>query len=118
LNNLDFNPVEFDGVKIQAGLNSFTLTPKQWIAKTNVTGLFAKADRYGGTPGHKDIAFEFASWISIVFKLYLIKECQRLKDKSDADIRDARDWEALRRRKNYHCPRNGLQRLSDLKFPS
>jgi KilA-N domain len=78
LNNPDFNPVEFDGFKKQAGLNSFTLTPKQWIAKTNAIGLISKAGRYGGTYGHKDIAFDFASWISDEFKLYLIKECQRL----------------------------------------
>jgi hypothetical protein len=80
LNNPDFKPVEFDGFKKQAGLNSFTLTPKQWIEKTNAIGLISKAGRYGGTYGHKDIAFEFASWISVEFKLYLIKEFQRLKD--------------------------------------
>jgi len=74
LNNPDFKPVEFDGFKKQAGLNSFTLTPKQWIEKTNAIGLISKAGRYGGTYAHKDIAFEFASWISIKFKLYLIKE--------------------------------------------
>jgi hypothetical protein len=80
LNNPDFKPVEFDGFRKQAGLNSFTLTPKQWIEKTNAIGLISKAGRYGGTYGHKDIAFEFASWISVEFKLYLIKEFQRLKD--------------------------------------
>ena len=80
LNNADFNPVEFDGFKKEAGLNSFTLTPKQWIEKTNAIGLFSKAGRYGGTYAQKDIAFEFASWISVEFKLYLIKEFQRLKE--------------------------------------
>ena len=80
LHNPDFNPVEFDGIKMLAGLNSFTLTPKQWIERTNATGLISKAGRYGGTYAHKDIAFEFASWISVEFKLYLIKEFQRLKD--------------------------------------
>jgi len=80
LNNPDFNPVEFDGIKMQAGLNSFTLTPKQWIQKTNAVGLISKAGRYGGTYAHKDIAFEFASWVSVEFKLYLIKEFQRLKE--------------------------------------
>jgi hypothetical protein len=80
LNNPDFNPVEFDGIKMQAGLNSFTLTPKQWIEKTGAVGLVSQAGRYGGTYAHKDIAFEFASWISVEFKLYLIKEFQRLKD--------------------------------------
>jgi len=61
LNNPGFNPVEFDGIKNQAGLNSFTLTPKQWIEKTDATGIISKAGRYGGTFAHKDIAFEFAS---------------------------------------------------------
>ena len=80
LHNPDFKPVEFDGFRKQAGLNSFTLTPKQWIEKTNAVGLISKRGRYGGTYAHKDIAFEFASWISVEFKLYLIKEFQRLKD--------------------------------------
>ncbi|MFC1497348.1 KilA-N domain-containing protein [Verrucomicrobiota bacterium] len=79
LNNSGFNPVEFDGIRIQSGLNSFTLTPKQWIEKTGAIGILSKAGRYGGTYAHKDIAFEFASWISVEFKLYLIKEFQRLK---------------------------------------
>ena len=80
LNNPDFKPVEFDGFRKQAGLNSFTLTPKQWIENTGAIGIISKAGRYGGTYAHKDIAFEFASWISVEFKLYLIKEFQRLKD--------------------------------------
>ncbi len=80
LNNPAFKPVEFDGFRKQAGLNSFTLTPKQWIEQTAAIGLVSKAGRYGGTFAQKDIAFEFASWISVEFKLYLIKEFQRLKD--------------------------------------
>lgn len=80
LNNPTFNPVEFDGIRIQTGLNSFTLTPKQWVEKTGALGLTSQAGRYGGTYAHKDIAFEFASWVSVEFKLYLIKEFQRLKD--------------------------------------
>jgi hypothetical protein len=80
LNNPDFNPVEFDGIRIQTGLNSFTLTPKQWIERTRAIGITSQAGRYGGTYAHKDIAFEFASWVSVEFKLYLIKEFQRLKD--------------------------------------
>ncbi len=80
LNNPDFKPVEFDGFRKVAGLNSFTITPKQWIEKTSAKGIISKAGRYGGTYAHKDIAFEFASWISVEFKLYLIKEFQRLKD--------------------------------------
>lgn len=80
LNNPSFNPVEFDGIRMQTGLNSFVLTPKQWIQKTGAVGLTSSAGRYGGTFAHKDIAFEFASWVSVEFKLYLIKEFQRLKD--------------------------------------
>lgn len=80
LNNPAFNPVEFDGIRIQTGLNSFTLTPKQWIEKTRAIGIVSQTGRYGGTYAHKDIAFEFASWVSVEFKLYLIKEFQRLKD--------------------------------------
>jgi len=67
LNNPDFNPIEFDGIKKQAGLNSFVLTAKQWIEKTKAIGLVSKTGRYGGTFAHKDIAFEFASWISVEF---------------------------------------------------
>lgn len=80
LHNPDFNPIEFDGFRKQAGLNSFVLSAKQWIEKTGAIGLVSKAGRYGGTYAHKDIAFEFASWISVEFKLYLIKEFQRLKE--------------------------------------
>jgi len=86
LNNPNFKPVEFDGFRKQAGLNSFTLTPSQWIEKTNAIGIISKAGRYGGTYAHKDIAFEFASWISVEFKLYLIKEFQRLKDQEKKQL--------------------------------
>jgi hypothetical protein len=78
--NPNFNSPEFEGIKNQAGLNRFVLSVKQWVGKTNSKGIIAKAGRYGGTYAHKDIAFEFASWISPQFKLYLIKEFQRLKD--------------------------------------
>ncbi len=86
LNNPDFKPVEFDGFRKEAGLNSFTLTPKQWIEKTNAIGIISKAGRYGGTYAHKDLAFEFASWISVEFKLYLIKEFQRLKEEEQKQL--------------------------------
>ncbi len=81
LDNPDFNPVEFDGIRMQAGLNSFTLTPKRWIETTGAIGLNSRAGRYGGTYAHKDIAFEFASWVSVEFKFYLIKEFQRLNQR-------------------------------------
>ena len=80
LNNPGFNPIEFDGIRKQAGLNSFILTAKRWIEATGAIGLISRTGRYGGTYAHKDIAFEFASWVSVEFKLYLIKEFQRLKD--------------------------------------
>ena len=80
LNNPDFKPVEFDGFRKEAGLNSFTMSPTKWINGTNAIGLIVKSGRYGGTYAHKDIAFEFASWVSVEFKLYLIKEFQRLKE--------------------------------------
>lgn len=77
--NEDFNSHEFEGIKNQAGTNRFLLSVKQWIENTNAKGIVAKAGRYGGTYAHKDIAFEFASWVSPKFKLYLIKEFDRLK---------------------------------------
>jgi len=80
LHNVNFKPLEFEGFRKQAGLNSFVLTPKKWIETTNAIGIISKSGRYGGTFAHKDIAFEFASWISIEFKLYIIKEFQRLKE--------------------------------------
>lgn len=80
LNNPDFNPIEFDGIRRQAGLNSFVLTAKRWTETTGAIGIRSRAGRYGGTYAHKDIAFEFASWVSVEFKLYLIKEFQRLKE--------------------------------------
>ena len=94
LNNPDFKPVEFDGFKKQAGLNSFTMTAKKWIEATNAIGIISKSGRYGGTYAHKDIAFEFASWISIEFKLYIIKEFQRLKE--DENKTKNLDWNLQR----------------------
>ncbi|NHR04477.1 KilA-N domain-containing protein [Chromobacterium haemolyticum] len=80
INNPAFNPIEFERFKSQAGLNSFSLSPKKWIDATGAIGLYAKAGRGGGTYAHRDVAFEFGSWLSPEFKLYLIKEFQRLKD--------------------------------------
>lgn len=79
IHNPNFKSIEFDAFKNEAGSNSFTLTPKRWIEATNAKGIISKAGRYGGTYAHNDIAFEFASWISAEFKLYLLKEFQRLK---------------------------------------
>lgn len=80
LNNQSFNSVEFDGIRMEAGTNRFRMSAKQWVLKTGGIGLIAKTGRYGGTFAHRDIAFEFGSWLSPEFKLYLIKEFQRLKE--------------------------------------
>lgn len=92
--NSDFKVVEFDHFKAEAGLHTFVLSASEWIEKTNAIGLFVKKGRYGGTFAHKDIAFEFASAISPVFKLYLIKEFQRLKEQEN-DIKKI-EWDAKR----------------------
>jgi len=86
LYNPGFKPLEFEGFRKQAGLNSFVMTPKRWIESTNAIGIVSKAGRYGGTFAHKDIALEFASWISIEFKLYVLKEFQRLKDEENSRL--------------------------------
>jgi len=80
VHNPDFNYGEYATIRNQAGLNSYKISVKEWVAKTNAIGLVAKAGRYGGTYAHKDIAFEFGMWVSAEFKIYLIKEFQRLKD--------------------------------------
>jgi len=80
LNNPGFKLVEFDQFRFEAGENAFVLSPKKWIETTGAVGLISKAGRYGGTFAHRDIAFEFASWVSVEFKLYLIKEFQRLQE--------------------------------------
>ena len=80
IHNPGFNSLEFDGIKAEAGRNSFYLSAKKWIELTGAQGLVASAGRYGGTYAHKDIAFEFGSWLSPEFKLYLIKEFDRLKE--------------------------------------
>ena len=107
LNNPDFNPIEFEGFRNKAGLNSFVLTSKQWTEKTRAIGLLSRAGRYGGTFAHKDIAFEFASWISVEFKLYLIKEFQRLQEQEHHAI----DWNVKRSltKINYHIHTDAIK---------
>ena len=90
--NPDFNSPEFEGIKNAAGLNRFILSVKQWVEKTNSRGIIAKAGRYGGTYAHKDIAFEFATWVSPQFKLYLIQEFERMKDEEQKQL----GWTAKR----------------------
>jgi hypothetical protein len=92
LYNPVFNSPEFEGIKNQAGLNRFIISVKQWVEKTGSKGILAKAGRYGGTYAHKDIAFEFASWVSPKFKLYLLKEFQRLKEEEQKQL----GWSAKR----------------------
>ena len=86
MHNPDFNVTEFRNIKNEAGSNGFILSSKNWINSTNAIGIISKAGRYGGTYAHKDIAFEFASWISAEFKLFLIKEFQRLKDEEQKQL--------------------------------
>lgn len=94
IHNPNFKPIEFDRFKAESGDNAFTLTPQQWIKATDAIGIVSKSGRYGGTYAHTDIAFEFASWISPEFKLYIIKDYQRLK-KDEAD-RLAIGWDVKR----------------------
>ena len=86
IHNPDFNYGEFATIKSQAGLNSYKISVKEWVQKTRAIGLTAKAGRYGGTYAHKDIAFEFGMWISAEFKIYLVKEFQRLKDQEQQQL--------------------------------
>ena len=90
LNNTNFNSVEFDRIKSEAGYNSFTLSPKKWISLTNVIGIISKSGRYGGAFAYSDIAFEFASWISAEFKMYVIQDYKRLK--SDENSKLSLNW--------------------------
>ena len=90
LHNPDFKPVEFDGFRKEAGLHAFTMSPSKWIESVNAIGITTKAGRYGGTYAHSDIALEFASWISAEFKLYIVKDYQRIKH--DENSRLSLNW--------------------------
>ena len=107
LYNPDFKPLEFEGFKKEAGLNAFTLSPQKWIGATNAIGLLSKSGRYGGTYAHKDIAFKFASWISVEFELYVVKEFQRLKEEEQKQI----GWSAKRElsKINYHIHSDAIK---------
>ena len=109
INNPNFNYPEFEGIKSEAGRNSYYLSAKKWIQLTNSTGLIAKAGRGGGTYAHKDIAFEFGSWLSPEFKLYLIKEFQRLKE--DENRRLSLNWNLNRTlsKLNYRLHTNAIK---------
>lgn len=110
INNPNFKPIEFDVFKNQAGANSFSLTPKRWIESVNAIGLINKAGRYGGgTFAHKDIAFEFASWISAEFKLYLIKEFQRLKQEENKKLQLGWDVKRQLTKINYRIHTDAIK---------
>jgi hypothetical protein len=109
MNNIDFKPLEFERFKNEAGYNYFVLSPQKWIEKTNAIGIISKSGRYGGTFAHKDIAFEFASWISPEFKLYLITEFQRLKAEESSNKQ--LDWSLQRTlaKINYRIHTDAIQ---------
>ena len=109
LHNLDFKPVEFDGFRSEAGLHAFTMSPTKWIESVNAIGIVTKAGRYGGTYAHSDIALEFASWISAEFKLYIMKDYQRLK--KDENSRLSLNWNLNREiaKLNYRIHTNAIK---------
>lgn len=109
INNPNFKGVEFDSFRREAGSNSFVLSPQKWVAQTNATGIRSKSGNQGGTFAHKDIAFEFASWLSPEFKLFIIKEFQRLKE--DENEKHALDWDLKRNlaRINYRIHTDAIQ---------
>jgi len=107
LNNPDFKGVEFDSFIMEAGTNAFTMSPSRWIEQTNAVGIISKSGSKGGTFAHKDIAFEFSSWVSTEFKLYLLKEFQRLKEKEQLQL----GWSAKRElaKINYRIHTDAIQ---------
>ena len=109
LNNPNFKSIEFDAFRNQAGLNSFILTPKQWIEKTNAIGIISKAGRYGGTYAHKDIAFNFGMWLSPTFQLYIVKEYQRLKEQENNPLLQHWDVKRLLSKVNYHVHTDAIK---------
>jgi len=109
INNPSFNYVEFDVIKSKAGLNSFKISVKEWVSKTNSIGLEAKTGRYGGTYAHKDIAFEFGTWISPEFKFYLIKEFQRLKEAESKQLSQEWDYRRFLSKVNYRIHTDAIK---------
>jgi hypothetical protein len=110
INNSNFKPIEFDGLRREAGLNSFSLTPRRWITTVNAIGILNKSGRYGGgTFAHMDIALEFAAWISPEFKLYLIKEFQRLKVEENERLTLGWDTKRLLTKINYRIHTDAIQ---------
>ena len=119
LHNPAFNRAAFDDLMDKAGLNGFVLRPQQWIASTNSIGITSHSGRYGGTYAHSDIAFEFASWLSPEFKLYLIKDYQRLKQAESDHL--SLDWSARREiaKTNYKIHTDAIkEHLIDTQLPA
>lgn len=119
LHNPNFNRVEFEAVTKNAGRNAFVMTPQKWIDSTNAIGIISKSGRYGGTYAHSDIAFEFASWISAEFKLYIIKDYQRLKQAESDHL--SLDWSARREiaKTNYKVHTDAIkEHIIDEKLPA
>ncbi|OXA91656.1 KilA-N domain-containing protein [Flavobacterium hercynium] len=110
LYNSDFNSLEFEGIKKEAGLNRFYLSAKKWIETTNAIGIKSKAGRYGGTYAHKDIAFNFGIWISPIFQLYIIKEYQRLKEVESNQYNLEWDVRRLMTKVNYVLHTDAVQK--------
>jgi hypothetical protein len=109
LNNPSFKRIEFDAFKSLAGANSFTLTPQKWVESTNAIGIISKSGRYGGTFAHRDIAFEFASWISAEFKLYLITDFQRLKNEENNNLKLQWNLQRTLAKVNYHIHTDAIK---------
>jgi len=110
INNPNFNYGEFAIIRSQAGLNSYKISVKEWVSKTNAVGLIATTGRYGGTYAHKDIAFEFGMWISPQFKLYLIKEFQRLKEEEKLRIESGWNVKRMLAKINYRIHTDAIKR--------
>lgn len=109
VNNPGFNYGEFATIKSQAGLNSYKISVKEWVEKTNAIGIQAKAGRYGGTYAHPDIAFEFGMWISPAFKVYLIKEFKRLKEEENNRLKLEWNLQRTLSKVNYHIHTDAIK---------
>jgi hypothetical protein len=123
MHNPSFKGVEFDTFRSEAGTNAFVLTPQKWIRATHAVGIISRSGRYGGTFAHKDIAFEFASWISAEFKLFLIKEFQRLKEEENKKLQLGWDISRMLTKINYRIHTDAIKayiiprvREADIKF--
>jgi len=120
LNNDDFNPTHLDGIRGDISLNSYVLSVKQWISMTSAIGIESRAGRYGGTYAHKDIAMEFGTWLSPVFKMYLIQEFQSLKKLKAEESKSTLEWDVKRvfAKANYHIHREAVHKLLPTKLNS